>query len=522
MSQFTGNNPSTSKIKRCLEIREVTKDFPGVRALHSFSLEVNYGEILALLGGNGSGKSTLMKILSGVYPTGSYTGSFSIDGATANFRTPREARDAGIAIIHQELNVFPEMSVADNLFLTIDPINKMGLIKQSEKILKATEILSLFQININPEEPLKNFPVGVRQLIEICKAIHLNAKVLILDEPTSALTDRETSRLFEILKDLKKKGIALIYITHRMEEIFTLSDRVVVMRDGVFIKNYPTRQTEQKELITAMVGRTIDSVYPEKRWSQKESSQPKLRIRNISARSRHRTKNILNSISLDVCAGEIVGLAGLMGSGRTELLTTLFGSFDGITSGEIEINGKKVAIHSPQDAIRNRMALLTEDRKITGLLLERSVEDNMLITNLKQFARGPFVDRKKFKGTAFHYKDMLRIKTPSLRTHIKTLSGGNQQKVLLAKWLISQPEILFLDEPTRGIDVGARSEIYQLIDSLARQGMAILMASSDIPELTGMSDRVYVMREGQIVSELSGTRVHVDEVMHAAVGAVTR
>lgn len=504
--------------KGFLEMRDISMTFPGVKALKGVNFKARPGEILALMGENGAGKSTLMKILSGVIPHPEYQGQIFLDEIEQKFRSTRAARNRGIAIIHQELNLFPELSVSENMFLTMEPlqIRALGVIDAKARDRQARRWLRDIGVEVDVRSPVKELSVGNQQLIEILRALATNANVLIFDEPTSALSLSESETLFRILGELRSRGHTLIYISHRMEEVFRLADRVVVLRDGQSVGEATSTELTPEKVVTMMVGRPIEDLYPHRAGFTGDEAF-RVEDLNVEARGAHGTA--VRDVSFTVNSGEILGIAGLVGSGRTELISGIFGSVPfKRRSGHVWVNGKKTHIYTPHDAIDRGVALVTEDRKLTGLILDRSVEENMTLAALPRISPFNVVDRRKSSGMVKDYIEKLRIKTPNANVAVKTLSGGNQQKIVLAKWLAIGPRVLFLDEPTRGIDVGARQEIYSLISLLASQGVAIVMVSSDLPEVLGMSDRVLVMREGRVAGILDKTEATQDTVMRLAAG----
>ncbi|SFD47094.1 sugar ABC transporter ATP-binding protein [Clostridium uliginosum] len=494
--------------KPMLKMENISKMFPGVKALDNVNLTAYGGEATALMGENGAGKSTLMKILSGVYTKDE--GKIFIEGQDVNIRGIREAENLGVAIIHQELSVIPNLTVAENIFLGNEKFSKYTR-KVNKKLLIERSKLFLDQIgcNVDPEALVKDINVGEKQMIEIAKALTKNSSIIIMDEPTTALTDVETKKLFNVIENLKKKGIAIIYISHRMEEIFAMCDRVAVLRDGKYAGEAKVADIDNDKLISMMVGRTIDDQFP---YRKVETGETILSVKNLNYEKR------VKNVSFKVNAGEILGVAGLMGAGRTELAKTIFGDFKA-QSGEIFIDGEKVNITCPKDAINKGICYLPEDRKKEGLILSMSVAENMTLGNLQMYEdKSKRVNKSLEKKDVEDYITKLRIRTPNAEQLIKNLSGGNQQKVILAKWLLLSPKILIIDEPTRGIDVGAKKEIYELLNKLKSMGKAIIMISSDLPEVLGISDRVMVMREGSVSGELSRDEANQESVMKLAVG----
>ncbi len=514
-----------------LQMQAITKDFPGVRALDNASFEVRSGEIHALCGENGAGKSTLIKILGGVYPYGTYSGSLRINNTEQQFHAVRDAEHAGIAIIHQELALIPEMTVAENIHLGKEP-RRFGVIDRHRLYHEAGELLSQFGLAIPLQKPVCELGIGQQQLVEIAKALGRslqsgNALLLVLDEPTAALTESEVDILRQILTRLREKGVACIYITHKLKEIFQIADRVTVLRDGKTVATQSVKSPECTEdaLISQMVGRELTALFPERQAhppTENASNQGDvaLRVENLSTYPSEPPR--LESISFEVRRGEILGIAGLMGAGRTELISTIFGAYDGKWSGDIFIEDTPLQIHSPRAAIQHGMGLVSEDRKRYGLLLDVDVTRNMTLPSLglsPDLTSYGIINHNAASEKSEHYVDSLQIKTTSLEVPVNHLSGGNQQKVVLGKWLMTHPKVLFLDEPTRGIDVGAKAEIHALMAKLADEGVAIVFVSSELPEILGMSDRVLVLHEGKITGEFTNDNLTQEEILRCAAGA---
>ncbi|AGL84430.1 MULTISPECIES: sugar ABC transporter ATP-binding protein [Pseudomonas] len=489
-----------------LEVLNVSKGFPGVVALANVQLRVRPGTVLALMGENGAGKSTLMKIIAGIYQPDS--GELRLKGRPVTFATPLAALQAGIAMIHQELNLMPHMSIAENIWIGREQQNRLGLIDHREMHRCTAALLARLRIELDPEEQVGNLSIAERQMVEIAKAVSYDSDVLIMDEPTSAITDKEVAHLFSIIADLKAQGKGIVYITHKMNEVFAIADEVAVFRDGAYIGLQRADSLDGDSLISMMVGRELSQLFPQR---EKPIGELLLKVRDL------RLDGVFAGVSFDLHAGEILGIAGLMGSGRTNVAETLFGitPSDG---GEIVLDGQPLRIGDPHRAIEKGLALLTEDRKLSGLFPCLSVLENMEVAVLPHYAGGGFVQQKALRALCEDMCRKLRVKTPSLEQCIDTLSGGNQQKALLARWLMTQPRILILDEPTRGIDVGAKAEIYRLIASLAGEGMAVIMISSELPEVLGMSDRVMVMHEGQLMGTLDRNEATQERVMQLASG----
>lgn len=491
-----------------LKMEGVSKIFPGVKALDNVHIEAYGGEVTALMGENGAGKSTLMKILSGVYQKDE--GKIFIDGEEAKIKGIKSAEEYGVTIIHQEMSVINNLTVAENIFLGNEKFNKFTG-KINKKLLVERSKLFLEQIgcNIDPNRLVGSINVGEKQMIEIAKALTKNARVIIMDEPTTALTEVETKNLFKVIDNLKRKGIAIIYISHRMEEIFAICDRVEVLRDGKYAGNALIKDIDNDKLIAMMVGRTIEDQFP---YRETKKGSKILEVSNLTSKAG------VNNANFNVKEGEILGVAGLMGSGRTELAKTIFGEYKK-DSGTIKLNGKEVNIKSVQEAIDYGICYLSEDRKKEGCVLSLSVAENMILSNLKKYENSfKVINKNKAKEDVDYYIKKMKIKTPNRDQLIKNLSGGNQQKVILAKWLMLSPEVLIIDEPTRGIDVGAKKEIYELLNQLKAQGKAIIMISSDLPEVLGISDRIMVMSEGKISGELSRSEASQESIMKLAVG----
>ena len=486
-----------------LQMRDITKRFPGVTALSDVNFSVRRGEIHCLVGENGAGKSTLMKVLSGVHPYGSYEGEILYEGKTAKFHNIAESEAAGIAIIYQELAQFPELSIYENIFMGHE-IMHGRTIDWNQTIVRAQEVLSRVRLNENPATKIKDLGVGKRQLIEIAKALAQNVKLLILDEPTAALNEDDSENLLQLLRELKQQGVTCIMISHKLKEIVAIADTITVLRDGktVCSMDAGARKITESEIIKNMVGREIEDIYPKRKT--KSQGEVCFAIRNWTVVEPSTGREILHNVNLEVHRGEIVGLAGLMGAGRTELALSVFGNPTGykILSGELWIKGKKVDLRSPRACIDAGLAYVTEDRKRNGLVLIQDIRFNTTLAALQKLIRGVVVDGNEEIRVANEYKDAINIKAPSIQQVVGNLSGGNQQKTSLAKWMFADPEILILDEPTRGIDVGAKYEIYTLMNSMVERGMSIIMISSELLEILGMSDRLYVMSEGAITGEM--------------------
>src|SRR6056297_2350716 len=500
-----------------LEMKNIITDFPGVRALDNVNFTLEKGEVLALVGENGAGKSTLMKVLSGVWPYPSYEGDIYLDDQLVRFDNTREAEEAGIGIIHQELNLLPDLSVAENIFLDRHPLNKFGGIKWEELYDKAEKVLARLNMNIDPRTELGDLTVGKQQMVEIAKALSLDTRILVFDEPTSALTESEIKELFIVINELRHSGVSIIYISHKMEEIEEIADSVVVLRDGSTIGDkININQVTLDEIINRMVGRDINDLFPRHEFKQGDKT---LEVKNISVPDPFNPKKMLvDDVSFSAYKGQILGISGLMGAGRTELVNAIFGVYGKKSEGEIYLNGKKLNINAPADAIENGIALVTEDRKELGLLLDKNLVMNMTLPSIKSFSSKLAMDNHAERAVAEKYVDELNIKTPSLDVFVEKLSGGNQQKVVIGKWLITDSDVLILDEPTRGIDVGAKTEVYRLMNQLVEQDVTVIMISSELPEIMGMSDRIVVMSEGKKTAELERSEVDQETIMKYATG----
>ena len=502
-------------MKPILEMREIVKEFPGVKALDGVTFDLYEGEFHSLVGENGAGKSTLMKTLSGVYPFGTYGGDIVIDGEVRQFKTIRDSEKAGVAIIFQELSLVKELTVAENIFLGREP-NKFGLINWSELYQKAGKLLKDLHLPIDPRTPVGNLGIGQQQLVEIAKALSQDAKILVLDEPTAALTESEVETLFVILRKLKERGVGMIYISHKLDEVFAMSDRITVLRDGKTVGTESALALSKDKVIALMVGREVGDIFPQ---TSHEFGETAMEVKNLTAYDLDNpNKKLVDNVSFSVRKGEVLGISGLMGAGRSELLMSIFGAWFGKTSGEIQVEGRPVSIGSPSDAIKNGIGFVTEDRKRFGLLLEQPILDNMTLAGLKQISGAFLTHRSRETVAARKAMQSLKVKANSPVTIAGTLSGGNQQKVVLGKWLLTNPKVLFLDEPTRGIDVGAKQEIYSEINKLAKEGLAIVMVSSELPEVLGLSDRVLVLHEGRMTGEFTKTEATPEKVMAAATG----
>ncbi|MDK1492686.1 sugar ABC transporter ATP-binding protein [Sinorhizobium sp. 7-81] len=493
------------KAEYLLSAEGVRKEFPGVVALDDVEFKLKRGTVHALMGENGAGKSTLMKILAGIYQPDQ--GDVKLKGVDIRLKSPLDALENGIAMIHQELNLMPFMTVAENIWIRREPKNRFGFVDHGEMRRMTAKLLERLKIDLDPEIEVRHLSVANRQMVEIAKAVSYESDVLIMDEPTSALTEREVAHLFEIIRDLRSQGIGIVYITHKMNELFEIADEFSVFRDGKYIGTHASSNVTRDDIIRMMVGREITQMFPKE---EVPIGDVVLSVKNLTL------NGVFHDVSFDVRAGEILGVAGLVGSGRSNVAETLFGVTPA-SSGTIAIDGRVVVIDNPNTAIRNRMAFLTEDRKDTGCLLILDVLENMQIAVLQdKYVKGGFVTEKGITAACEEMSRKLRVKTPNLQERIENLSGGNQQKVLIGRWLLTNPRILILDEPTRGIDVGAKAEIHRLVTELARNGVAVIMISSEMPEVLGMSDRIMVMHEGRVTGFLDRAEATQIRVMELA------
>ena len=503
---MTPSEAATAHVAPLLEMRDIDKSFPGVHALKAVDLTLHAGEVLALLGENGAGKSTLIKVLSGAHSHDS--GEILIDGQDPQIRTPLDARRAGVAVMYQEFNLVPSLSASENIFLGRE-LTTAGFVQRGDENNQAQEILERLGVDIDPDTPCRDLTVAQMQVVEIAKALSLDARILVMDEPSAALTTQEVDRLFEIVVELKAQGIGVIYISHRLAEIFTVADRVMIMRDGSLVQTRPITDVTRSGLIESMVGRALDSEFPKRRAEIRED---RLVVRNL----RHGAS--VRDVSFTVRGGEVLGVTGLVGAGRTEVARLIFGA-DRREGGTIELDGRPLSITNPRTAIRNGICLLTEDRKSEGLLLGRSVLENFGLPNLARFSRFGVMKHRDESDAFAKFVRSLSVKIPNLHFIARNLSGGNQQKLVLAKWLQRNCEVIIFDEPTRGIDVGSKYEIYLLINSLVTQGKAVIMISSELPEVLGMSDRILVMHEGRVTGEITDVENATQKmVMELAIG----
>jgi len=491
---------------RFFSLRGIDKHFPGVHALKGVDFDLSKGECVALLGENGAGKSTLIKVLGGAHRPDS--GSIQLDGKEVSFHNPTDSLDAGIAIIYQEFNLVPGLSATENMFLGMEP-SDYGWVRRSEEKRKAKEILARIGADVEPDTRCDQLTVAEKQLVEIAKALVRDARILVMDEPSAALTNQEVAKLYELVEDLKAQGIGIVYVSHRLEEVERLADRAVVMRDGARVGELDREELDRKKIIEMMVGRSMDTEFPAE---ERVVGEVRLRAKNLSRGQK------VKEISLEVRAGEILALTGLVGSGRTETVRLLFGA-DQRDSGIIELDGKELKIENPRDAIDAGICLLTEDRKEQGLVLGLSVKDNFGLPNLKEYSPNGVINQKKELESFNEYVESILIKVSGPTQLAGQLSGGNQQKIVLAKWLEKNAEVLIFDEPTRGIDVGAKYEIYQWMNRLSKQGKGLIMISSELPEVLGMSDRIMVLKEGELMGEVSnGPEITQEKLMAMAIG----
>lgn len=489
-----------------IEMRGIDKSFGSNQVLKQACFTLESGEVHALMGENGAGKSTLMKILTGVYTKDA--GTVLVDGKEVNYKNPQEAEKAGIVFIYQELNVMFDLTVEENLFMGKEIHGKFGICDKKAMQKKAQEALNTLGVNISPKTVMSELSVGQQQMVEICKALMADAKVIIMDEPTAALTQSETVALFKVIESLRKKGVSMVYISHRMEEIFELCDRITVLRDGSYIgvKNIP--ETNMNEIVKMMIGREIGERYPSR---DVKIGKEVLKVKGLTR------KGTFHDVSFSVRAGEVLGVSGLMGAGRTEIMQAIFGNLS-YESGTIEIDGKEVKISNPRQAMEHGIGFITEDRKTEGLMLDKSIRENISLCNLGRISKSFVVSKETEKDMVTEAIKELHIKCFGPFHECNNLSGGNQQKVVLAKWILTNPKILILDEPTRGVDIGAKKEIYSIINKLAAQGVAIIMVSSELPEVLGMSDNIMVVREGEVRGIISYEEANQERVMTLATG----
>ncbi|MGH9970229.1 MAG: sugar ABC transporter ATP-binding protein [Pyrinomonadaceae bacterium] len=502
-----------------LEMRDIMKTFPGVRALDGVTFDLHAGEIHALVGENGAGKSTLMKVLNGVYPYSKYGGEILIGGQTRRFSNIRQAEEAGIAIVYQELSLVKDMNVGENIFLGREP-RRFGFVNWEELYRRARQLLNDLHLPIDPRTPVRNLGIGQQQLCEIAKALSQNARILVLDEPTAALTGAEVDTLVKILDSLRERNVGIVYISHKLDEVFQLSDRITILRDGRTVGTQSTAELDEQRVIALMVGREVGDIFPK---ATHEAGNTVFEARNITVEDPNVPgKLLVNSVSFAVKRGEVLGIAGLMGAGRSDLLMAIFGAHTGRVTGGTFVEGKSVRIMSPADAISYGIGFVTEDRKRFGLVLDQTILNNMTLASLPRVSGRIMTNRDAEGATCERMSRDLRVKARNIYTVAGTLSGGNQQKVVLGKWLLTQPRVLFLDEPTRGIDVGAKQEIYAQINKLAQAGLAIVLVSSELPEVLGLSDRVLVLHEGRVTGEFARAEATPEAVMSCATGHRSR
>lgn len=488
-----------------VEMRNISKSFHGVQALNNVSLKVKKGTVHALMGENGAGKSTLMKVLAGIHTPDN--GSIFIEGNKIILKDPQGALDNGIAMIHQELSPVREMTIGENIFLGREPLYVTGTINYKKLYQDAEMLLRNLKLSMNPKKKMKSLSVAGMQLVEIVKALSYDSKVIIMDEPTSAIADQEVEKLFEIINLLKSQGKAIIYISHKMDEIYKISDEITVFRDGQYIATKPSKELDYDTLITMMVGRELTDMFPKQKKSPKNKNV--LSVQGITSYGK------FNNVNFDLKQGEILGLTGLMGAGRTEIVEAIFGMRK-LDEGAIYVNGNKVDIKTPMDAIKHRIAFVTENRKDEGLFLPMTIQKNISMVSMDHLSSFGFIQNKEEKQVVSTLYHDLKIKAYSPQQKVETLSGGNQQKVVLAKWLLTKPNILILDEPTRGIDIGAKTEIYKLMSKLVQEGLSIIMISSEMPEVLGMSDRILVFCEGKLTGELNAKEATQEKILDLA------
>lgn len=497
-----------------LEMKHVSKRFPGVIALRDVSISLASGEVLAICGENGAGKSTLMKILSGSYTSKEYEGEICIDGTPVEFTSVAVAEKCGIEMVYQEINVMLDASIAENIY--VGNLPQKGMFIDYKKLYQDTAVmLEKIGLDLDPRQTVRGLNSGQMQLIAIARALSKNPRIMVLDEPTSALTDTETDILMNTIEALRKEGISFLFISHKLDEVYRIADRVVVMRDGAVVRSDPVSNVNASALVEAMIGRTIENMYPK---DPAEIGEEVLRVAHLTVpHPSNKGQNIVEDISFNLRKGEILGIGGLVGAGRSEVLSAIFGYITRGVTKEIYVRGKKTNIASPLDAIKAGMGYVTEERKQTGYIWVHSIRENLTLASLDQFTNHQFLDKDKERKLAQQMFDRLAVKAPSLETMLVNLSGGNQQKVVVGKWLLSQPSILLIDEPTKGIDVGTKAEIYKIMNELTHNGVSIIMVSSDMPELVSMSDRCLVLSNRHITGELVGEQITQTNVMKAAI-----
>ena len=500
-----------------LEMINITKEFPGVKALDNVTFRVKKGEVHALCGENGAGKSTLMKVLSGVYPYGTYYGKIVLNGKEQSFTNVKDSEKAGIAIIYQELALVKQMNVCENIFLG-NEVASRGVIDWDKAFIETDRLLKEVKLKINPETKIINLGIGQQQLVEIAKAISKNADLLILDEPSAALTDSEIENLFLILREIKEKGVTCIYISHKLNEVMEIADTITILRDGKTICTENKNDMNENKIISRMVGRELTQRFPRK---ERVRGEAVLEVKNWKVYNPEMAdKVVLDNVSFSVRKGEILGIAGLMGAGRTELMMSIIGAYGVKRSGDVYLNGRKIMIKNPRDAIKHGISYLSEDRKRFGLVLMMDIKNNITLPSLFEISKLGIINENEAIRQSDRYTSGLKIKTPSIEQKTGNLSGGNQQKVVLGKWLMTRPKVLILDEPTRGIDVGAKYEIYNIMNDLVDQGVCIIMISSELPEILGMSDRILVMHDGKICAELGWEEATQEKVIYHATGGL--
>lgn len=501
---------SPEEIEPILQMQSVVKEFPGVRALDNANLNIYPSQVMALLGENGAGKSTMMKVMTGIYSKDE--GSLKYEGQEVSFNGPKDSQERGVSIIHQELNLIPDLSIAENIFLGREPVGRFGRIDWTTMHNEAQKLLDMLDVEFAPSTLVGKLSLGVQQMVEIAKALSFSSKVIIMDEPTDALTEKETESLFKVIRQLRAEGRGIVYISHRLKEVFQICDHATIMRDGRFIDESPVSELTEDKIIEKMVGRSLEEQYPR---VDVALGHTVLAVNELNAAG-------IRNINFQLKAGEILGVSGLMGAGRTELMKAIYGA-NPATSGEIKIDDQVISIRTPGEGLAAGIAYISEDRKGDGLVLELGVRENMSLCSLKQFTANIAINRNKEMDSVQDFIGKFNIKTPHANQLIKNLSGGNQQKVAIAKGLMTDPKVLILDEPTRGVDVGAKKEIYQLINEFKARGMSIILVSSDMPEVLGMSDRVMVMHEGRITGEFnhstaSQNNATQEKLMRCAVG----
>jgi D-xylose transport system ATP-binding protein len=498
-----------------LQTEKITKKFPGVVALKDVSFDLREAEIHGLCGENGAGKSTLIKLISGIYPYGSYEGDFFVHGQLAKFRSLADAQGAGIAVIYQELALVNDMTVGENIFLGSEPRTPRGLIDWHKVYHEARVLLRKFNVEIDPSEPVAKLGIGQKQLVEIVKALSKNSNILVLDEPTAALAEQEVLTLLDILRDLRSRGIASIYVSHKLDELFAVCDRITVLRDGASVATLNTEQATKAQIIKHLVGREIGDLFPRHR---SKPGAAVLEVEGLTVADSDSGRRVLIDVSFSLRAGEVLGIGGLMGAGRTELLMHLFGAWGIRLSGSVHLNGRELRGQQPQEVIRRGMVLVSEDRRRYGLILDKTIGFNLSLSSLAELTKNRLIDEGLELQRNNHFFQSLRVKAPTLDALVAKLSGGTQQKVVLGKALMTEPVVIFLDEPTRGIDVGAKQEIYEIINQLTDAGKAVLLVSSELPELIGMSDRILVLHEGRIAGEFDRDEATQENLLAAAMG----